>query len=251
MGPWSDYPDEMDRPTPEQIEAILAAREGEDATDAGVSRLIRELREELLAEIPPEVMERHLSAMTAARAVSPATRTTRRKAMTPNTRRRTTLLSLAATLLLGMGVAAAVTFPDQALDNRVSGDLPIPGPTGSTPPPTDPAGEANDHGEAVSDVAHDDSLHGCEKGMAVSDVASSKADEHRANDPDPDPCDHGQGGGQGAKGVGHGAGGLGGGGGPPPGKGPGSGGPPGGGPNKGGGGPPEGVPGGPSKGSGG
>jgi hypothetical protein len=214
MGSWSDYPDEMDRLTPEQIEAILEARDVDDPSAARLSSLMRELREELLAEIPPEVTERHLAAMAAQTGEEPAT--TRRNAMAPFTRKRAALLSLAATLILGMGVATAVTLPDQASDRAkdVVGALPIPGPTGSVPP-TDPAGEANDHGEAVSAVAQDDSLEGCEKGMAVSEVASSKAGDNRPDGPRP--CGTGEDGGEGASaqgsGGGSGSGGPGGGGG--------------------------------------
>lgn len=214
MGSWSDYPDEMDRLTPEQIEAILEARDVDDPSVARLSRVMRELREELLAEIPPEVTERHLAAMAAETGGAPAT--TRRNAMAPLTRKRTALLGLAATLILGMGVATAVTLPDQASDRAkdVVGALPIPGPTGSVPP-TDPAGEANDHGEAVSEVAQDDYFEGCEKGMAVSEVASSKAGD---NQPDgPEPCGTGEDGGEGVStqgaGSGGGAGSTGGGGG--------------------------------------
>jgi hypothetical protein len=212
MGSWSDYPDEMDRLTPEQIEAILAARDVDEPT-ARLSSLIHELREELLADIPPEVVERHLASMSAAGGAEPAP-TTRRKVMPPFTRKRAALLGLAATLILGMGVATAVTLPDQASDRakEIVGALPIPGPTGSVPP-TDPAGEANDHGEAVSGVAQDDSFEGCEKGMAVSEVASSKAGD---NQPDgPEPCGTGEDGGEAVstQGAGAGSGGPGGGGG--------------------------------------
>lgn len=107
--------------------------------------------------------------------------------MAPFTRKRAALLGLAATLILGMGVATAVTLPDQASDRakEVVGDLPIPGPTGS---PDDPAGGANDHGEAVSSVAQGDFPEGCEKGMAVADVASGGP-----VDPAVDPCQQGAG----------------------------------------------------------
>jgi hypothetical protein len=215
MGSWSDYPDEMDRLTPEQIEAILEARDVDDPSVARLSSLMRELREELLTEIPGEVAERHLAAMAAETEEEPAT--TRRNAMAPFNRKRTALLSLAAALILGMGVATAVTLPDQASDRAkdVVGALPIPGPTGSVPP-TDPAGDANDHGEAVSSVAQGDFPEGCEKGMAVADVASGGA-----VDPAVDPCQQGagdengasQGGGSGSGGGGpDGGGGSGGGG---------------------------------------
>jgi hypothetical protein len=182
MGPWSDYPDEMDRLTPEQIEAILAARDVDDPAAARLSSLVRELREELLAEIPPEVAKRHLAAMAAETGGAPAT--TRRNAMAPFTRKRAALLGLAATLILGMGVATAL--PDQASDRakEVVGDLPIPGPTGT--PGEDP--DANDHGQAVSAVAQGDFPEGCEKGMAVADVASGGA-----VDPAVDPCQQGAG----------------------------------------------------------
>jgi hypothetical protein len=47
------------------------------------------------------------------------------------------------------------------------------------------------HGQTVSDFAHTTELEGCEKGQAISDLASSKAAEHRQNpDNAHDPCDH-------------------------------------------------------------
>ncbi len=47
------------------------------------------------------------------------------------------------------------------------------------------------HGQMVSDFAHTTELEGCEKGQAISDLASSKADEHRQNpEREHDPCDH-------------------------------------------------------------
>jgi hypothetical protein len=185
MASWSDYQDDMERLTPEQLEAILAGREMDDPVADRLSHLIGEVREELLAEVPPEVANRHLAAM-AAQGWDPGASANSRKGIRFD-RRRAALLGLAATLALGMGIAGAVTLPDQASDRAqdVLGSLPIPGPTGSVPP-TDPPGDANDRGEAVSEVAQDDSLERCEKGMAVAEVASSGA-----VDPEVDPCEQG------------------------------------------------------------
>ncbi len=102
--------------------------------------------------------------------------------------RRVAVLGLAATLVMGAGIAAAITLPDQASNRAeevVPEDLPpdIPG-------PAEPANEASEHGAAVSAAAHDDALEGCEKGQAVSDAASVKAAEHRRDaDTRPDPCE--------------------------------------------------------------
>ena len=55
----------------------------------------------------------------------------------------------------------------------------------------DGASDVENHGQTVSDFAHTTELEGCEKGQAISDLASSKAAEHRQNpDKAHDPCDH-------------------------------------------------------------
>jgi hypothetical protein len=55
----------------------------------------------------------------------------------------------------------------------------------------DGSSDVENHGQTVSDFAHTTELEGCEKGQAISDLASSKADEHRQNpEREHDPCDH-------------------------------------------------------------
>jgi hypothetical protein len=176
----NDYWGEMDRLTSEQIEVTLSGHEapGDEPGAARLAEIVRDLREGLLAEVPAAMAAGHLEAMAAARRSEPAEVTPeRRNDVRAMTRKRVTLLGLAAALIIGGGLmAAAVTLPDRASETaqQVLGDLPIPGPTGT---PGDPS--SNDHGQAVSELARDDSLQGCEKGMAVSDLASSKADEFR------------------------------------------------------------------------
>jgi hypothetical protein len=187
----SDYTDEMDGLTPAEVDDMLAGRELDDPVASRLSGLVRELREELLSDLEAEEARRHVAAMVEALGGKPASIPHRRHSMVAFTRKRMTLLGVAATLALGMGVAAAVTLPEQASDRaeEVVGSLPDPQPTGTGQPPGVPPENANDHGEAVSEVAHDDSLEGCEKGMTVSGVASSKAAGHRQDDPPtPDPC---------------------------------------------------------------
>ena len=190
MDGWSDYRDEMDGLTPAQIEDILAGREVDEPVASRLSGLVRELREHLLSDLEPEAARLHVAAMVQAAGERPA-QTSRRTAMAMFRRNRLTVLGVAATLALGMGVAAAVTLPDQASDRaqEVVGSLPHPQPTGTGPPSGVPPADANDHGEAVSGVAQDDAFEGCEKGAAVSGVASSKSADNRQDDPPgPDPC---------------------------------------------------------------
>jgi hypothetical protein len=53
-----------------------------------------------------------------------------------------------------------------------------------------PAGKPATHGQEVSDFVHETELEGCEKGQAVSDVASANASDHRQNpERDHNPCD--------------------------------------------------------------
>ena len=120
--------------------------------------------------------------------------------------RRLPPLALATAVALGAGVATAVTMPPRP-GERPADLVPIPGPTGPVEPTGGPGQgadpEANDHGQEVSAVAHDGSLHGCEKGAAVSEVASSKAGDHRQNQAKPHPCEGGATGSRGP-GAGHG-----------------------------------------------
>jgi hypothetical protein len=52
----------------------------------------------------------------------------------------------------------------------------------------------DNHGGEVSDFVHTTELEGCEKGQAVSELASGNAADHRNNtERDDDPCQHGEG----------------------------------------------------------
>ena len=55
----------------------------------------------------------------------------------------------------------------------------------------DSASDEPTHGDIVSEFAHTTELEGCEKGQAISDLASSNATDHRQNaESDHNPCDH-------------------------------------------------------------
>ena len=55
----------------------------------------------------------------------------------------------------------------------------------------DSATDEPTHGEVVSEFARTTELEGCEKGQAISDLASSNATDHRQNpESDHNPCDH-------------------------------------------------------------
>jgi hypothetical protein len=131
----------------------------------------------------------------------------RRRMFTP---RRVAALGLAAALTLTGGLAAADVLPDPAQDAvaNVAGHLGLDFPHSSDVP------DQTSHGTEVSNVARTTQEEGCEKGQAISKVASSFAKDHRNVDPEPNPCDkakaaggHSQQGGSGAgHAVGHGAG---------------------------------------------
>jgi hypothetical protein len=192
----SDYEDEMDRLDPRSIDAALRGRPtGQPALDRA-AQVVGEVRRTLLEEPRPDVAARHLAAMTAAaRAQEWGSGPVHRAVNRAGLRRRAAGLAVAAVVAIG-GVAAAVTLPDREAE----------------PPPeaTDPATERRNglggedpvapssHGKEVSETAHDDSLEGCEKGQAVSDVASSNS-QGQGERPE-DPCvkgDEGGGGGSG------------------------------------------------------
>jgi hypothetical protein len=93
-------------------------------------------------------------------------------------RLRVAAVGLAACLVLFGGLAVAGALPEPAQDavadaaELVGFDLP----GGSS----EQGEEASEHGKAVSETARSDEFSGCEKGMAVAEVATSKA----AEDPD-------------------------------------------------------------------
>jgi hypothetical protein len=200
MDAFDDFMDEMDRLSPGDIEAIVSGRQVEDPAAEPLAALVQEMRNELLQEPLPDTADRHLAAMKGAAVEvegrSPVTTPTSRRQSIPVTnRRRLALVLAAATFVLGVGIATAVTLPDQASDRAEEAV----------------SGANADHGQAVSEVARDPSLGGCEKGQAVAGVASGG----HGQEPPNDPCGQGEGGGgsETAGGGGGGSGGPGGGGG--------------------------------------
>jgi hypothetical protein len=190
-----DYRDEMDRLDPRMVDAALEGRETGDPALDRAAELVADVRHVLLAHPGPETMARHVAAMTAAarkgdRGFRPIRRPGR-----PG-RRGLRGAALAAALVVGAGVAGAVTLPDRAPDRADQAVTAEQGRAEGGVETVEPAGEPapqSAHGQEVADVAHDDSLQGCEKGQAVSDVASSNADGHRGDDPaKADPCARGQ-----------------------------------------------------------
>jgi hypothetical protein len=101
------------------------------------------------------------------------------------TRRRVAVLGLAAALTLTGGLAAADVLPDPAQDvvANVAGHL------GLDVPHSADVRDQTSHGTEVSNVARSTLEEGCEKGQAISEVASSFAQDHRKADPEPISCD--------------------------------------------------------------
>ena len=124
-------------------------------------------------------------------------------------------LLVAATLVVGAGTAGAVTLPPEVpdaadeqvadlilvelppIEESVPGEAPPEEELREEPPEEGEGAEeegasASAHGKAVSEVARDDSLQGCERGQAVAAIASSKSQGHRQDETDrPDPCSRG------------------------------------------------------------
>lgn len=176
-----DYRDEMDALSSEQVEAVLSGRVPREPAAARAAALVVDLRQALREDPAPEVARTHLAAVLAAAEESGLTRS-RRSIMPVLTRRRMGGLALAATLVLGGGLAAALPppeLPEQAAQEAHEA-------VGQGP---DVAEDASAHGKAVSELAQDPTLEGCEKGQAVAALASSKAGDHRQDGADrPDPC---------------------------------------------------------------
>ena len=101
------------------------------------------------------------------------------------TRRRVAVLGLAAALTLTGGLAAADVLPDPAQDAVAS----VAGHLGLHLPHSAEVTDQTSHGEEVSNVAHTTPEEGCEKGQAISEVASSFAQNHRNGAPEPAKCD--------------------------------------------------------------
>jgi len=104
------------------------------------------------------------------------------------TRRRVAVLGLAAALTLTGGLATAGVLPDPAQDAvaNVAGHLGLQLPHSVDVP------DQTSHGKEVSKIARSTPEEGCQKGQAISEVASSFAQDHRNGDPEPIPCDKAQ-----------------------------------------------------------
>jgi len=188
MDPQGDYQDEMDRVDPRLIEAALRGREtGEPALDRA-ALLVADLRLVLLEGSLPEAAG-HLEAMAVAardEARGSTSVLSKRRAVR---HRRLASMPLAAALVLGAGLAwGAGTLPEPASDRAEEAVAAAQerrnGETDGTQAP-----EEAGHGEDVSAIARDDSLQGCEKGMAVSELAGSKGN---SQGPGHDPCAKGE-----------------------------------------------------------
>jgi hypothetical protein len=104
------------------------------------------------------------------------------------THRRVAVLGLAAALTLTGGLASAGALPDPAQDAvaNAAGHLGLHLPSSADVP------DQTSHGKEVSNVARSTPEEGCEKGQAISEVASSFAQNHLNSDPEPIPCDQAQ-----------------------------------------------------------
>ena len=104
------------------------------------------------------------------------------------TRRRVAVLGLAAALTLTGGLAAADVLPGPAQDAvaNVASHLGLDFPHSADVP------DQTSHGKEVSSVARSTPEVGCEKGQAISGVASSFAQNHLNGDPEQIPCDTAQ-----------------------------------------------------------
>jgi hypothetical protein len=205
MDRFDDYHDEVsERLTAERAEAILSGRgnKDDDPLGAGLGLAFDELRREVLGEPASGVAARHLAAMIAASEKSSDRRMRMARKWKPLRPARLATVGLAAAVVLFVGLAAAGALPGPAQDavadaaSLVGIDLP-----GGT------ANESAEHGQEVSETARSTELEGCEKGMAVAEVATSKAQ----GDPDlpADACAEGEGGideGTGSRGGGSGSG---------------------------------------------
>jgi hypothetical protein len=106
------------------------------------------------------------------------------------TRTRVAVIGLAAALTLTGGLAMAGVLPDPAQDALAN----VAGHLGLHLPHSADVTDQTSHGKEVSNVARSTPAEGCEKGQAISEVASSFAQQNRRNgDPEPISCDTAQG----------------------------------------------------------
>jgi hypothetical protein len=197
MGLLDDYQDEMDRLSPNQIDAILSSERVSDPAAERAIALVGDIRDALIEEPPAEVAARHLGAMASAvpgesRAATALPR--RKTPMRILSRRRIAAMSVAATLVLAAGIAAAVTLPPQANDTAKTKvpsdpDVVTGQPEGVPPaeaeqgqpegvPPAEaeqgqpegvPPAEA-EHGQTVSGIAQ--GVEGCDDALDLAEIAS-------------------------------------------------------------------------------
>ena len=198
LGSSDDYEDEMAaRLSPDVVEAILSGRplQTEDRIPAEVRSALDDVRRTLAEDPSPELTARHLAAMVAASRSAEATarvldadggRSPMRNKSPWLRPARVAALGLAACLVLtgGLAFAGALPAPVQDALADVSSAVGLDLPEGTEVP------EEAAHGMAVSAAARSGELSGCELGMAVAEVASSKAEE----DPDlpEDACARGE-----------------------------------------------------------
>jgi hypothetical protein len=152
MGLLDDYQDEMDRLNSDQIDAVLSGDQVSDPAAERATRLVVDIRGALVQEPSPEVAARHLAAM--ASVVLEESRPTRlqrgRTAGRSIPRRRNVVLTLAAALVVGVSIAAAVTLPPQA-DDTAKTKVPADPDVVAGQPAAVPSVEGG-HGQTVSEV---------------------------------------------------------------------------------------------------
>jgi hypothetical protein len=191
MGLLDDYQGEMDRLGSDQIDAVLSGDQVSDPATERATALVADIRDVLIQEPSPEVSARHLAAMASAVLEEPRpTGLAHGKSAVRFRRRRNVVLTLAAALVVGMGIAAAVTLPPQADDTaktRVPTDPDVvAGQPAVVPsverehgqtvsdvvagqPAAAPSAES-EHGQTVAGIAHD--VEGCDDALDLAKVAS-------------------------------------------------------------------------------
>jgi hypothetical protein len=106
-----DYENEMGLLSAEQVEAVLSGRPPQDSVGVRAGVAVAEVRLALTEEPPPALAARHLAAMFEAAATARSVVKSRRSPSLPARSRRVAAMVLAATLVLGVGIGAALTLP--------------------------------------------------------------------------------------------------------------------------------------------
>ena len=182
MQPPDDYRNEMDRLSSHEADRVLSGDPPASGPGRTAAALVETLRADLLIVQDPDVARRHLATMRAAAAASARDRVG--IPMRPRARKRLASLALAAALILGAGIAGALTLPDRAPEVAKDRVFDVE-PNGPKPGKVDEGSSSDDassHGKVVSTIARDDSTRGCEHGRAVSEAASAKSADNRANE---------------------------------------------------------------------